>query len=141
MRRLLVCVLMLLPVAASAESRAVVARINYQLRRYVHPTHQCAGMDERMATMYGNGDGNVGKPTACGGPLDRHRHTVAHRTLPCGTRLTIRNPRNGRQVAAVVGDRGPYTVASLDLGPAVYTALGMHTSAYVCVSRDNLARD
>ena len=33
---------------------------------------------------------------------------VAHRTLPCGTLVTFRNPTNGRQVTVPVIDRGPY---------------------------------
>ena len=33
---------------------------------------------------------------------------VAHRSLPCGTLVTFRNPANGRQVTVPVIDRGPY---------------------------------
>lgn len=33
---------------------------------------------------------------------------VAHRTLPCGTRLLLRNASTGRWTAARVVDRGPY---------------------------------
>ena len=33
---------------------------------------------------------------------------MAHRTLPCGTLVTFRNPANGREVTAPVIDRGPY---------------------------------
>ena len=33
---------------------------------------------------------------------------VAHRTLPCGTKVTFRNPANGRTITAKVVDRGPY---------------------------------
>jgi rare lipoprotein A len=33
--------------------------------------------------------------------------TVAHRTLPFGTVIEIRNPRNNQSVHAVVTDRGP----------------------------------
>ena len=33
---------------------------------------------------------------------------VAHRSLPCGTLVTFRNPTNGRQVTVPVIDRGPY---------------------------------
>jgi rare lipoprotein A (peptidoglycan hydrolase) len=33
---------------------------------------------------------------------------VAHRTLPCGTRITFKNPSNGRVVTMPVVDRGPY---------------------------------
>jgi rare lipoprotein A len=33
---------------------------------------------------------------------------VAHRSLPCGTKVTFKNPDNGRIVTAPVVDRGPY---------------------------------
>jgi rare lipoprotein A len=33
---------------------------------------------------------------------------VAHRSLPCGTKVTFRNPSNGRTVTVPVIDRGPY---------------------------------
>ena len=33
---------------------------------------------------------------------------VAHRTLPCGTKVTFKNPANGRMVTLPVVDRGPY---------------------------------
>ncbi len=54
------------------------------------------------------GPGFYGNGTACG-----HRYTktilgVAHRTLPCGTLVTFRNPSNGRQITVPVIDRGPY---------------------------------
>lgn len=110
-------------------------QVNAKLKRYVHPTGKCAGASEQMATMYGNGDGHLGKRVSCGGVLDAHRPTVAHRTLPCGAKLQLTNPRNGKSVVATVTDRGPFTIATLDLGPAAYRALGMNTSIYLCVGR------
>lgn len=138
MIRILLVACLLLPSLANA---ADISGMNAKLKRYVHPTGLCAGADELMATMYGNGDNNVGQPVACGGVLDRKRATVAHRTLPCGVKLRITNPRNGRHIVAVVTDRGPYTVAKLDLGPAVYGALGMDTSMYVCVTREGVVAE
>ena len=35
-------------------------------------------------------------------------YIAAHRTLPMGTRLNVRNPRNGRTAQVVIGDRGPF---------------------------------
>jgi rare lipoprotein A len=47
--------------------------------------------------------------TASGTPFSRHNpHIVAHRTLPFGTRLLLRNPKNGRTLCVEVQDRGPY---------------------------------
>jgi rare lipoprotein A (RlpA)-like double-psi beta-barrel protein len=54
------------------------------------------------------GPGFYGNRTACGLALTKTLIGVAHRTLPCGTRITFRNPKNGRTVTARVVDRGPY---------------------------------
>ncbi|MGZ8515306.1 MAG: septal ring lytic transglycosylase RlpA family protein, partial [Candidatus Limnocylindrales bacterium] len=61
-------------------------------------------------------DGNVswygpefyGKRTACGYAMTQQLLGVAHRSLPCGTLITFRNPANGRTVTVPVVDRGPY---------------------------------
>jgi hypothetical protein len=54
------------------------------------------------------GPGFYGNRTACGYAMTRTLIGVAHRTLPCGTRVTFKNPANGRVVSARVVDRGPY---------------------------------
>jgi hypothetical protein len=54
------------------------------------------------------GPGFYGNRTACGLAMTKGLVGVAHRTLPCGTRVTFRNPDNGRTVTAPVVDRGPY---------------------------------
>jgi rare lipoprotein A (peptidoglycan hydrolase) len=54
------------------------------------------------------GPGFYGKRTACGVALTKGLIGVAHRSLPCGTKITFRNPANGRTVTATVVDRGPY---------------------------------
>lgn len=129
----LIAAFLLVPATAEA---ANIKLMNQKLARYVHPTHKCGGASEQLATVYGNGDGHLGKRVSCGGVLDSRRPTVAHKTLPCGTKLTLSNPRNGRSVVATVTDRGPYTIASLDLGPATYRALGTgDNSSYICVMR------
>jgi rare lipoprotein A (peptidoglycan hydrolase) len=124
--------------APSNAKSSLVTTINAKLAKWVHPTHKCAVGKEVMVTMYGNGDGFVGKPLACGGVLKQHEEpgsgTIAHRGLPCGTHLEITNPHNGRRTTAVVRDRGPYTIATLDLGPTVTRELGLGTSKYVCVA-------
>jgi hypothetical protein len=52
------------------------------------------------------GPGFYGNRTACGYALTRDLVGVAHKTLPCGTRVTFRN--HGRTVTMPVVDRGPY---------------------------------
>ena len=45
--------------------------------------------------------------TASGAPLDAHRLTAAHRTLPMGSHVKVTNLRNGRSVVVEINDRGP----------------------------------
>jgi rare lipoprotein A (peptidoglycan hydrolase) len=54
------------------------------------------------------GPGFYGKRTACGQALTTRLVGVAHRTLPCGTKVIFKNPSNGRSVTLTVVDRGPY---------------------------------
>jgi rare lipoprotein A (peptidoglycan hydrolase) len=61
---------------------------------------------DRNVSWYG--PGFYGKRTACGFAMTTALIGVAHRSLPCGTKVTFRNPANGRTVTAPVVDRGPY---------------------------------
>ena len=61
---------------------------------------------DRNISWYG--PGFYGKRTACGVAYTRSIVGVAHRSLPCGTRVTFRNPASGRTVTTTVIDRGPY---------------------------------
>jgi len=54
------------------------------------------------------GPGFYGKRTACGYAMTESLRGVAHRSLPCGTKVTFRNPDNGRTITVAVVDRGPY---------------------------------
>lgn len=67
-------------------------------------------------TLYGNG-------VACGGKLHRKTIGVAHKSLPCGTKVVV--GYKGRYVRTRVIDRGPYgTHAQWDLTEA--TAAKLH---------------
>jgi hypothetical protein len=61
-------------------------------------------MRKSVATWYG--PGFFGQRTACGQKLRRKTVGVAHRKLPCGTRVTLKH--GSRYVRARVIDRGPY---------------------------------
>jgi rare lipoprotein A len=67
--------------------------------------------------------GLYGGPLACGGTLGYSQLGVAHKTLACGTKVTIRY--GGRQVTVPVIDRGPYIGGrEWDLTGATARALG-----------------
>jgi len=65
----------------------------------------------QLATWYG--PGFFGRRTACGQTLRRGTWGIAHRTLPCGTMVTLVN--RGRRISVPVIDRGPYSGATVDL--------------------------
>ncbi len=49
-----------------------------------------------------------GRKTAAGNRFNMHSYTAAHRTLPIGTILLVKNLKNGKSVKVKVLDRGPY---------------------------------
>ena len=49
-----------------------------------------------------------GNGMACGGTYRPHKMVAAHRSLPCGTELRVKNKANGKVVTVKVKDRGPY---------------------------------
>ena len=66
-----------------------------------------------------------GHRTACGYAMTRGLLGVAHRSLPCGTLITFRNPTNGRTLTLPVVDRGPYVDSrQWDLTGGACLALG-----------------
>jgi hypothetical protein len=81
---------------------------------------------EVTSTWYG--PGFYGNRTACGQRLTTNTLGVAHRTLPCGTKVALR--ANGRSVVVPVIDRGPYARGvTYDLTAATAERLGvMHTA-------------
>lgn len=59
-------------------------------------------------------------------PFRMMRATVAHRTLPLGTVVEVRNLDNGRTVKAEVTDCGPYARGRvLDVSKGVAQSLAM----------------
>lgn len=49
-----------------------------------------------------------GEGMACGEKYRPRKMIAAHRTLPCGKRIRVKNRSNGRVVTLTVQDRGPY---------------------------------
>ncbi|MFA0962720.1 septal ring lytic transglycosylase RlpA family protein [Roseivirga sp. BDSF3-8] len=49
-----------------------------------------------------------GRPTASGQPYRGSLYTAAHKTLPFGTLLLVKNPETGHSLTVVVTDRGPF---------------------------------
>jgi rare lipoprotein A (peptidoglycan hydrolase) len=74
------------------------------------------------ATWYG--PGLYGHRLACGGRLHQATVGVAHRNLPCGTKVALRY--KGHTIVVPVIDRGPYARGvTYDLTEATAQQLGM----------------
>jgi rare lipoprotein A len=72
------------------------------------------------------GPGFHGERTASGERFDMNALTAAHRTLPFGTRVRVRNPQNGREVVVRINDRGPHARERIiDLSKAAGAALDL----------------
>jgi len=72
---------------------------------------------------------------ACGGRLNPNALTAAHQTHPCGSRVLVRNLRNGSTVTVTINDRGPYVAGRIiDLSRAAAQQIGMVNSGLTRVS-------
>src|SRR5689334_594975 len=88
----------------------------------------------RLAGASYYGPGIFGNGVACGGTLLPDTIGVAHKTLPCGTKVKLRY--HGRTVTAPVIDRGPYVPGrDYDLTWAVKQRLGFPGVGTVLASR------
>jgi rare lipoprotein A len=68
----------------------------------------------------------AGRKTASGETFDPDALTMAHRTLPFGTRVRVTNLENQRSVEVVVNDRGPAVAGRIaDLSRAAAARIGM----------------
>jgi rare lipoprotein A (peptidoglycan hydrolase) len=77
----------------------------------------------RRTSVSWYGPGLYGNRLSCGGRLTPGTLGVAHKTLPCGTRVTLR--RGNRVVRVPVVDRGPYVGGrEFDLTAATRARLG-----------------
>lgn len=67
-----------------------------------------------------------GRRTASGSVYDMHDMTAAHRELPLGSQVEVRNLENGKSVRVEITDRGPFKKGRIvDMSFAAAKALGM----------------
>jgi rare lipoprotein A len=90
------------------------------------------------ASWYGPGfDGNL---SASGERFNQNDLTAAHRNLPFGTLLMVRNLDNGRTVVVRINDRGPYVGDRvIDLSARAASVLGMMSSGVAPVEIEVIA--
>ena len=88
-----------------------------------------------IASVY---DRSSGKQTASGERLDEDALTAAHRNLPFGTVVRVKNNKNGREALVRINDRGPFTRGRvIDLTPAAANLLGFSGIADVSLTIAN----
>jgi rare lipoprotein A len=84
------------------------------------------------------GDRFAGKRTASGVRFDPNAMMAAHRTLPFGSRVRVKDQRSGRSVTVKIVDRGPHVRGRvIDVSKAAARKLGFlaRGTARVCITR------
>lgn len=98
-------------------------RVRFAGDRTAKPVTRSVGRLNMFRRANASWYGQYGGPLACGGTLGYNTQGVAHKTLPCGTRVTLRY--KGRTVRVRVIDRGPYVGGrDFDLTGATKRSLG-----------------
>lgn len=88
---------------------------------------------EGMGAWYG-GKNFQGRKTASGEIFDQNQMTAAHRTLPFGSLVEVRNISNGQTVVVRINDRGPFDDNYvIDLARAAAMKIGLLSSGLVAV--------
>ncbi len=118
-----ICVLLLgTPEESGATS---VQRKSYEVsgKRYYIQNAAVGQREEGLASWYGATF--HGRPTASGEPFDAGAITAAHKTLPLGTIVRVKNLSNGRSLRVRINDRGPFRQGRIiDLSHAAAKQLG-----------------
>jgi rare lipoprotein A len=111
--------------AAAALLGLCMPAASAQTAKKPDPLEARAGATQRGPVSW-YGPGFAGRRTASGERFDPRALTMAHRTLPLGTRVRVVNPENDRSVVVRVNDRGPYKGARVaDLSRAAAERIGM----------------
>ena len=75
-----------------------------------------------------------GRKTTSGERYRAEKFTAAHRTLPFGTIIKVKNLHSGKEVEVRVNDRGPFSKKfSLDLSKSAAKELGIFRLGYARV--------
>ena len=87
---------------------------------------------EGVASYYGRKF--HGRRTANGERYDMYGVSAAHKTLPFGTIVLVRNMKNGRELKVRINDRGPFVKGRIiDLSYGAAKKLGMIQDGIVAV--------
>lgn len=92
---------------------------------WYYPIPDAEGYKEKgIASWYG--PGFDGKKTSNGETYDMYAMTAAHKTLPMGTHLEVKNIDNGKKTVVRINDRGPFVRKRIiDLSYAAAQTIGI----------------
>jgi hypothetical protein len=107
-------------------------------RIHTPPAPSLESAEVGLASWYGHP--YHGRLAANGEIYNMHRFTAAHRSLPFGTSVLVRNLKNGRSVVVRITDRGPFPRGRIiDLSRAAARAVGMLKTGLIRVRVEMLA--
>jgi rare lipoprotein A len=79
-----------------------------------------------------------GNRTASGDRMNPSAMTAAHKSLPFGTKVRVKDQRTGKSILVTINDRGPFIKGRIiDLSKAAATKLGFRNAGHtkVCIER------
>ncbi|MFH1102566.1 MAG: septal ring lytic transglycosylase RlpA family protein [Pseudomonadota bacterium] len=96
------------------------------LGQWYQPVPDSKGFRQQgVASWYG--EQFHGRKTSSGEPYDMNAMTAAHKTLPLGTEVRVRNLENDREIDVRINDRGPFVRERIiDLSVGAAKAIGIH---------------
>lgn len=107
-------------IAFGAKSQDVVAKVSDTTKKIIFTTYYAKKFE--------------GRKTTSGERYRSAKFTAAHRTLPFGTIITVKNIRTGKTVDVRVNDRGPFSKKfSLDISKAAAKEIGIYRLGYAKV--------
>lgn len=99
-----------------------------------------SNLGSRFARATWYADFMAKQSTASGEPYLPNRFTVAHKTLPFGTKLLVTNLTNGKSVEVTVNDRGPYARGiDLDLSRSAFETLASAGAGIITVEYQEIS--
>ena len=105
-----------------------------------HPANEAGAFARATKADFGSAFSGIAsvyhdRMTASGEHMNPNAMTAAHKTLPLGSIVTVRNHRNGRSITVRINDRGPYVRGRvIDLSPGAARVLGVDGLAPVSLS-------
>jgi len=115
--RLLLCLCLL---AFASQAQNIVSKAPDTIKKIIFTTYYAKKFE--------------GRKTTSGERYRAKKFTAAHRTLPFGTIITVRNLHTGKTVQVKVNDRGPFSKKfSLDISQAAAKEIGIYRLGYARV--------